>query len=406
MFKGKHKLFTPLDFHESTLLHRQAASVFETLINTLTGECIQFGEQENTPVQEELDIPLLLRSMPGYWKAKYRGDRLRVKTVKTFPGSLIDLKTYPGYEDYLTKRFNGKQRAQFRSSKALLEHCFEIEHKVYFGAIEEQEYHRLFVALKDLHLARLALKGSPDDTEGMWAMYQASAFRQILAREACLSVIYHGDSPIAISLNFILGKVVHGFNRSFDMAYSKFGLGTIELLNMVEWCFEQGFETLDFMKGEYNYKNRFTDTHYGFTIQLIYGQGLGQKLKGLSLYYGLEAFYALFRVAKSVGLHRLWHKLSKGTYKISAPNKIARVRTLDPERSHTMGERHMIEWGSIQDATNRKAICDFCHKHKKALKNISLFSFSETPSTLLLMEGSQMLSIIENENQNSQISKP
>src|SRR5690606_5565875 len=140
-------------------------------------------------------------------------------------------------------------------------------------------------------------------------------YRQILDRQACLSVIYHRERPIAISLNFILGKIVHGFTRSFDMAYSKFGLGNIELLNMVEWCFEQNFEVLDCMKGEYHYKNKFTDTSYDFTIQLVYDKGFGQKLKGLSLYYGLSAFYALYHALRSVGFLKLWHALSRGREK-------------------------------------------------------------------------------------------
>src|SRR5690606_20226837 len=106
-------------------------------------------------------------------------------------------------------------------------------------------------------------------------------------------------------------KIVHGFNRSFDMAYSKFGLGNIELLNLVQWCFEHGFEILDFMKGEYDYKNKFTDTSYNFTIQLAYAPESGQRRNGLLLYYGFKAFYALYNTARTLNLHKMWHKISR-----------------------------------------------------------------------------------------------
>lgn len=408
MFKGKHKLFRAVDFHESTLLHRKGASLFESLSNMFTGECIQFVETENTASQKNLDKPLLLSSMPGYMKGQYvRGGSLKVKTIKTFPGSLINLKAYPNYRSYLDMRFTGKQRAQFRSSKALLHHCFEIVHRVYFGAIDKPEYNRLFETLKEMHLARLAHKGCTDDTAGMWALYQASAYQQILDQEACLSVVYHGDRPIAISLNFILGKVVHGFNRSFDMAYSKFGLGTIELLNMVEWCFGQGFEILDFMKGEYNYKNKFTDTPYCFTLQLVFGNNVWwTKLKGLSLYYSLSIFYILYNVIRSVGLLKLWHTLSKPRNIKPQLNGQVHLRELEhTEQGPLEHDSFMVDWSEIACPNLRKAICNFCHKNKKPLKSINLFSLSETPSTIILMEGSQMLLIMGNKDQNFRKSK-
>jgi len=400
------KLCRTLDFHESTLLHRKGATVFQSLTNGITGENIHFGNTVNMDSPLDHEKPLLLSSMPNYLGFQFaRTSQLSVKSIKTFPGSLINLKAYPNYESYLGSRFNNKKRAQFRSSKALLGHCFEVVHKVHFGAIDKVEYDKLFDALIEMHLARLGQKGTADDTSGMWALYRESAYRQILDKQACISVIYHRTTPIAISLNFILGKIVHGFNRSFDMAYSKFGLGNIELLNMVQWCFEQGFEILDFMKGEYNYKNKFTDTPYWFTIQLAYWGSGGQKRKGMFLYCGLGAFYALYNFARSFNLHRAWHKIKQVRSKamVKPPqNVIMQILSPDPLGTH---EESRLDWEAIQSPALRRAICDFCHKHKTPLRRIGLYSSLELPNAIELKRGSQILLISENKGKEYRQSK-
>ncbi len=397
-----------MDFHESTLLYRKGASVFQSLTNSIGGEIIRFGDMENTDIYMDPKKPLLLSSMPGYLDIRFRGaNNLIVKSIKTYPGSLINLKAYPHFESYLGSQFNNKKRSQFRSSRALMGHCFEIRHMVYFGAIEKREYERLFDALIEMHKARVGKKGSRDDTSGMWDLYRDSAYRQILDKSACISVIYHGNRPIAISLNFILGKIVHGFNRSFDMAYSKFGLGNIELLNMVQWCFEHGFEILDFMKGEYDYKNKFTDTSYNFTIQLAYAPESGQRRNGLLLYYGFKAFYALYNTARTLNLHKMWHKISRPKSIGSFQSKTGKVfiSTLGTDRQR--GDRaSRLDWNSIKSPALRRAICDFCHKHKKPLNGIDLYGPDEMPNAIELISGSQMLLITENKKQKHHQSQP
>src|SRR5690606_41905928 len=60
------------------------------------------------------------------------------------------------------------------------------------------------------------------------------------SKRASFFVIYDGDHPIEISLNYHLNDVLFSSISSFDIDYAKFGLGHIEIHKQLEWCLEHG----------------------------------------------------------------------------------------------------------------------------------------------------------------------
>lgn len=391
------RMYGQLDFHEIVLLQRRGASLFQSLHNGLNGKTVPLAGRDDGSAPSTLDLPLLLSSAPGYLDFRYRKGQ-RARTVGTYPGSLLNLRNYSNFEAYRTQTFSGKKLAQFRNSWELLNLCFDIRHQVHFGAMERTEYDRVFKALREQHAHRMRLMGERDDTAGMWDTYWERAYQQLLAKEACISVIYHGERPIAISLNFILGGIVHGFARSFDMAYSKFSLGNLELLKMIEWCFARDFDILDFMKGEYAYKSKFTDTPYTFTLQLLHDErAKGQRAMAVIGHFCLRSFYRLFHALKSLGLHRAWKRTKKALGQ-KGPALGYGTRQLAPPAipgARAQGEYTRIPWEAVDRPVLQRAIVEFCHGHKTPLKAVQIYKPLEGPGGIKLIHGADAILVHE-----------
>ncbi|MCB0374124.1 MAG: GNAT family N-acetyltransferase, partial [Muricauda sp.] len=289
----------------------------------------------------------------------------------TLPGSLIDLTSYPDFDSYLTQTFSNKRRSYFKKCENMLHACFDISHKVYYGAMEKEVYESIFRAFQRMQSDRFKQLGIKDDSMGMWPIYEKNTLQLVLEKKACISVIYDGSKPIAISLNYLLGKAVFGFTKTFDMAYAKFGLGNFMLLKMIAWSHQEGFEVLDFMKGEYSYKNRFTDNSYAFLIQVAYSKkNLKQRVWGLTLTLGLRVFYSLYHVYRFLGLHGL---LRQKTYTREKESPV-KSQELSKNESSILPTETKTHLDAIKNKDFKKAVCDFCFMNKEPLKSIELYT--------------------------------
>ncbi len=64
--------------------------------------------------------------------------------------------------------------------------------------------------------------------------------------------MYHDKNPISIGLNLINGKLIYRYIKAYDVDYSKFYIGLIDIVKQLEWCFERKFEIFDLLKGDYS----------------------------------------------------------------------------------------------------------------------------------------------------------
>lgn len=361
-----------IDFHEFVLIYGKGETLYRSIDNKLTGHALMENKDTQNrpcPIPKK---PLLLTSVPGYLDtySVFEGD-MNLKKVKTFPGSLINLTAYTDFESYLAQNFNPKRRSYFKQCENRLRTTFEITHTVYYGAIEKEEYDRVFNAFQKMQTDRFEQLGIKDDAVEMWPVYKKHTRQLVIDKKACISVIYAGQEPIAISLNYLLGKAVFGFTKTFDMAYAKFGLGHLELLKMIAWCYGQGFEILDFMKGEYSYKNRFTDHAYSFITHVAYPKkNLTYRVWGQTTFGCLWLFYALYHLYRFVGVHKLRHRWG-GKYKTESP---IRVQPLANNAADLLSTETKIQLEQVRNKHYQKAIYDFCYVHKVSLKSLKLYT--------------------------------
>ena len=62
-------------------------------------------------------------------------------------------------------------------------------------------------------------------------------------KKASLFVIYDGDRPISISLNrHINNSILFSETHSYDVEYSKYGLGHVDNYMLLNWCINNNFD--------------------------------------------------------------------------------------------------------------------------------------------------------------------
>ena len=180
---------------------------------------------------------------------------------------------------------------------------------MYYGAIEEEEYNRLFDRLKELMMRRFSQKKEENIELPVLEEYRALLRNLILKKEACLFVIYHDSKPIDICMNLVYDNIVTSYNSSYDIDYEAFSLGSIDLMKHIEWCFEQGFDIFDMGRGDYLYKRRWTNYKYSYQRQMIYNPSSFYPMitSNLKMHYN-QLKYNLIQFLKKFGVQHLYGK--------------------------------------------------------------------------------------------------
>jgi len=67
------------------------------------------------------------------------------------------------------------------------------------------------------------------------------------------------DQPVAIEIGAVLGKRYYSYLGAYDVGYSSYSVGKIELECMIGWAIEQGLDDFDFLCVPAQYKSDWTD---------------------------------------------------------------------------------------------------------------------------------------------------
>lgn len=91
----------------------------------------------------------------------------------------------------------------------------------------------------------------------------------ILEKKASLFIIYDGEKPIGIMLNFMSNNILFGTMSVFDIAYAKYNVGSVNIMKLIEWCLNNHIKFLDFSKGHFDDKVRWTNVAYYFEYYIL-----------------------------------------------------------------------------------------------------------------------------------------
>ena len=73
-----------------------------------------------------------------------------------------------------------------------------------------------------------------------------------------LSLLKADDTPISAGLCFEYNNVTYYYHPGYDPAYSKFGVGNLLLMHLIEQASQKGMAKFDFLKGAEPYKSTWT----------------------------------------------------------------------------------------------------------------------------------------------------
>lgn len=198
-------------------------------------------------------------------------DSIKLIKVKQYKGVRGDLSTFKTSEDIISASFSSsKAKYNFKRSIKLLEEQHQITYKVYHGNIDKDIYDKEMAAFNNLISTRFDDKSEFNTVLPMWTFYEDLIYPLILEKKASQNVIYDNEQPIAMSINFIDGQTLIVAIRSFDISYHKMNIGNIEVFKLIEWCISNGITTLDFSKGEVDYKKRWSNDVYEFHHHILY----------------------------------------------------------------------------------------------------------------------------------------
>lgn len=211
----------------------------------------------------------VLNLFPNYLKLELNKN-LYSKKLTHKPGLAISgIEKFKSIDEYLKTQCESNFRKTVSRSIKRLEFCFNIQYKMFHGNIDRDECVFLMKTLYTLIKIRFTQRSGRNTIINKWDYYTELAFNNINNKTASLYVIYNGDLPIVLSLNFHFEKLMFSAISSYDLNYSKFSLGNIDIYKQVEWCIHNNIELFDIGYGDYPYKRRWINFTYNFETLYI-----------------------------------------------------------------------------------------------------------------------------------------
>lgn len=309
---------------------------------------------------------------------------IKLLKVKQYPGYLIQLNKYENLNDYLSKTFSKSSQQKFNRYQQRLEQCFNIKYKVYYGDITKEDYEKVFTSFHDLLTKRFDDKQTINNNlfDHEWNFYHDVVYQMILEKKASLYVIYSGNNPISVRLNYYSNKVVFDAITVFDIDYSKFHLGKISIMKALEWAFENNYEKFDFSKGYFDYKESWGDLKYNFEYHILY-----HSRSIVSVLIGHCCYYA-YKLKQYLRDQRLNDKLHKLTYFFkNKKREQTKITEVSPDNFH-FSEENLVEINTNDHevAYLRKEIYDFIYVAKEPIDNLKVYTWKQQDKNLFLLK--------------------
>jgi hypothetical protein len=310
----------------------------------------------------------------------------------------IDLDGFLNSNEYLKNVMTSKQRKQLKSKTRRLETCFKISYRFYFGEISETDYKLLFGELKNLIERRFNQRGDKFFLEDNWNYLIEETYDLIIGKKASFSVIYNKEKPISISLNYHFQNITQSYISSYDIDYSKFGLGHIALLKKLEWCFANNIKILDLMWGKVSHKVLWSNSITKYEHHLIYKNNQILKTAYVQLVitlYKIKDSTVLRNILKSYQKIKrsFTHSLNKSSTKKNMGYEIASSLQKPLKDKITKINIHTNEYAFL-----RKPVYDFQYLNSETSDTVQAFKENSENNSYLIQGLNSHIKVLVNHN--------
>ncbi|MCK0159303.1 GNAT family N-acetyltransferase [Allomuricauda sp. F6463D] len=302
-------------------------------------------------------------------------------SARQYPGYLIELESYQNLDDFLSKTFKKSSRYKLRKYKKRLEDSFNISFKAHCDEIAKEEYDSIFWSFRKLLEKRFEEKQISNNNlnNDEWEFYKDVAYPMILEKKAALFVLYNDDEPISITLSYLSENRVFDAITVFDIDYAKFHLGSIKIMYLVDWCLEHGWNILDFSKGHFDYKTRWSNKKFNFRYYIFFDK---KSIKAKFIAYTLKLFFTFKQYLRDKKIHESFHKLTYFLKNKKQKNLHYSFTELNGESSKNLKS---IEVES-PEFSFLKGICyDFLYLNQEHLKDLKVYKVNDTEHNFLLV---------------------
>lgn len=323
---------------------------------------------------------LLIHDVPSYFECPEHMPKktLRLKKIKQYPGFLIELEGFDSLGDFMLKKFKKSSRYKLNKYKKRLTQCFDIQYKMYKGEINEKEYHNIFKQFRVLLEKRFEDKGEHNNNldKQEWEFYKKVALPLIKENKAGLFVIENHGIPITITLVYFSKDIIFDAITVFDIDYSKFHLGSVNIMFLIEWGIANNYKILDFSKGYFDYKVRWSTRKYDFEHHVLYNP---KSTISRAKAFILSAFFKTKQYLRDMGINRVLNKVrfalkNSRNYGTQGDRKI---------RSNPIFEDYALE-DTVDlieidgyDSKIKRVLFDFLYLYGETHRDVNIFKLEE-----------------------------
>ncbi|MEG3658557.1 GNAT family N-acetyltransferase [Arenibacter palladensis] len=299
--------------------------------------------------------------------------RVQIKDNK-IDGCAIALEGYDSIDNYIKSQFRSKNKTGLNRSIKRLEKSFRLRHRIFFGEITREDYIFLMTTLKAMLSSRFSLINKTNFAILKWDSIYERGFNMINEKKASLSVIFNNDEPIDISLSYHFNKIMFSAVSSYDINYSKFGLGQVSIYKELEWCFANNYDVLDLTHGNLQYKKNWCNIVYGFEDHIIYKK---KSFTGAILFLTALGKVHFRNFLKNANIDVLMEKIKIGLQKQNEDCKtdtlnydIESVESMDKDKINVL-----IEINLAQENYRhlKKPFYDFLYTSQEVMEDVKIF---------------------------------
>nr|WP_299172513.1 GNAT family N-acetyltransferase [uncultured Allomuricauda sp.] len=308
-------------------------------------------------------------------------------SIRQYPGYLIELKSFSSLEDYISHTFKKSSRYKLRKYKNRLESCFDISFKSIGPDVSKGEYDFVFERFRTLLEKRFNEKKIRNNNldKREWDFYKDVALPLIKEEKATLFVLYNGYEPISITLGYLSDKRIFDAITVFDIDYAKFHLGSIKIMYLINWAITNNWDILDFSKGHFEYKKRWSNKKYYFHYNVIYdSKSLTSKLLATVL-------RNFFRLKQYLRDKKINEKLHRFTFRIKNffPKKQSHLKYEFHELKEEFPSKnyHKMNHNASENLFLKKVIFDFLYLNNESYNEFELYGIGESDRSNFVLSG-------------------
>ncbi|MDX1364916.1 MAG: GNAT family N-acetyltransferase [Arenibacter latericius] len=268
----KESVVSKLGFLYYTFIKNSVPPFYmETITNQLNKGCvIKLPKSDDS--HKTIKGVHMVTNVPDYLSINLNivGTQLKCSKISQYQGFLVNLKDFKDSQSYLKQQLSKRNIKNLYAKQRKLEGSHNISYTFHYGDITETQYDFLFTELYNMLEKRFYEKKIYNNNLLSWKYYYDLVYPMILNKKASLFVIYDGEKPITITLNFHLMSMVFSYIQSYDLNYSNYNMGDISMLKHIEWCKKNDFTIFDLSMGHTDYKIKWCNHTYRYKHHLFY----------------------------------------------------------------------------------------------------------------------------------------